>query len=248
MQRCVRTVHLSFIVEQLAPVRSLATSLASHGGPAQQYVPPTLSLAISWCTARANLVLAQFSHGHTNPAASLVHLTGCRNFNAPVKAYQVLASKSNTDSTRRQHQQALQHLRTFHQQHSISTGGARKVIEEQQKEEEQDPEKTKSHQTQFDRSLKSRKAKTAEHQSVIAHMSDVRTPRSLLNKSTKQSWEVSHKSSLALYYARLYTPLLHPASSTFMCIMSPENRALHKKACRLRIARLTSSSALHSRC
>ena len=71
-----------------------------------------------------------------------------------------------------------------------NVGGARKVIEEQKKDEEKDLESKRS-DTQFDRSLKARKAKNPEHQSVIAHMSDVRTPRSLLNKSKQYKWEVS---------------------------------------------------------
>lgn len=75
-----------------------------------------------------------------------------------------------------------------------STGGARKVIEEQEndaeKEKEQEPSKNDTH---FYRSLKARKAKSPEHQSVIAHMSDVRTPRSLLNKSQQHKWEVRPK-------------------------------------------------------
>lgn len=74
-----------------------------------------------------------------------------------------------------------------------SGGGARKVIDEQKKDEEKEKEKEPEPQpsdTHFDRSLKSRKAKNTEHQSVIAHMSDVRTPRSLLKSSEKLKWEV----------------------------------------------------------
>ena len=73
-----------------------------------------------------------------------------------------------------------------------SGGGARKVIDEQKKDEEKkkEPEPQPS-DTHFDRSLKARKAKNTEHQSVIAHMSDVRTPRSLLKSSEKLKWEVS---------------------------------------------------------
>lgn len=79
-----------------------------------------------------------------------------------------------------------------------SAGGARKVIDEQKKDEQKDEpkdeqkeEEPKSSDTKFDRSLKARKAKNTEHQSVIAHMSDVRTPRSLLKSSEKLKWEVS---------------------------------------------------------
>ena len=75
-----------------------------------------------------------------------------------------------------------------------SAGGARKVIDEQKKDEQKDKQKEeepKSSDTKFDRSLKARKAKNTEHQSVIAHMSDVRTPRSLLKSSEKLKWEVS---------------------------------------------------------
>lgn len=73
-------------------------------------------------------------------------------------------------------------------------GGARKVIEEQKRDEEKDKQKANEPQasdTKFDRSLKARKAKNSEHQSVIAHMSDVRTPRSLLKSSEKLKWEVN---------------------------------------------------------
>lgn len=75
---------------------------------------------------------------------------------------------------------------------TFTSGGARKVIDEQKKDEkkEKEPEPQPS-DTHFDRSLKSRKAKNTEHQSVIAHMSDVRTPRSLLKSSEKLKWEVS---------------------------------------------------------
>ena len=75
-----------------------------------------------------------------------------------------------------------------------SAGGARKIIDEQKKDEEKDKQKDEEPQssdTKFDRSLKARKAKNTEHQSVIAHMSDVRTPRSLLKSSEKLKWEVS---------------------------------------------------------
>ena len=74
-----------------------------------------------------------------------------------------------------------------------NAGGARKVIDEQEKDEGKDKQKDgepKSSDTKFDRSLKARKAKNTEHQSVIAHMSDVRTPRSLLKSSEKMKWEV----------------------------------------------------------
>ena len=79
---------------------------------------------------------------------------------------------------------------------TVSTGGARKVSDEQRKDEAKEKEREKDHEpkqsdTKFDRSLKARKAKNNEHQSVIAHMSDVRTPRSLLKSSEKQKWEVS---------------------------------------------------------
>lgn len=78
---------------------------------------------------------------------------------------------------------------------TVSTGGARKVIDEQRKDEAKEKEREKDQEpkqndTKFDRSLKARKAKNTEHQSVIAHMSDVRTPRSLLKSSEKQKWEV----------------------------------------------------------
>ena len=92
----------------------------------------------------------------------------------------------------------------------MGTGGARKVIELQEADE-------KEHQTDqkqaegsddgvrkemdFDKSLKKRESKLTAHQSVIAHMSDVRTPRSLLNKSQKQIWDVSSRT--------LYTELPH---------------------------------------
>lgn len=74
-----------------------------------------------------------------------------------------------------------------------NAGGARKVIDEQEKDEEKEKQKDgepSSNHTKFDRSLKARKAKNTEHQSVIAHMSDVRTPRSLLKSSEKLKWEV----------------------------------------------------------
>ena len=90
---------------------------------------------------------------------------------------------------------AHSHLRSLHWGPHVNAGGARKIIEQQQ-EEEQPQEKSKPHHTQFDKSLGARKAKTAQHQSVIAHMSDVRTPRSLLSKSTKQQWEVSLRDNL----------------------------------------------------
>ena len=76
---------------------------------------------------------------------------------------------------------------------ATTTGGARKIIEEQQKDEEKQKEREQEpthSSTKFDRSLKARKANTSEHQSVIAHMSDVRTPRSLLKSSEKMKWEV----------------------------------------------------------
>ena len=74
-------------------------------------------------------------------------------------------------------------------QRHVNNGGARKIIEQQEADEKEQAQ-LKTKQTKFDRSLGARKAKTAEHQSVIAHMSDVRTPRSLLNKSEQQKWEV----------------------------------------------------------
>ena len=80
----------------------------------------------------------------------------------------------------------------YHRKRTVTnTGGARKVIEQQETNEEKEKEEEPSrNDTHFDRSLKARKAKNPEHQSVIAHMSDVRTPRSLLNKSQQQKWEV----------------------------------------------------------
>ena len=74
-------------------------------------------------------------------------------------------------------------------QRHVNNGGARKIIEQQEADEKEQTQ-LKTKQTKFDRSLGARKAKTAEHQSVIAHMSDVRTPRSLLHKSQQQKWEV----------------------------------------------------------
>lgn len=82
----------------------------------------------------------------------------------------------------------------------MGTGGARKVIELQeadekeqhkQQQKEESSEDSVKRQTDFDKSLKKRETKLIAHQSVIAHMSDVRTPRSLLNKSQKQIWDVS---------------------------------------------------------
>ena len=81
----------------------------------------------------------------------------------------------------------------------MATGGARKNIELQeaderehrQQEEEKAAKQSGSGQTEFDKSLKKRDSKLTAHQSVIAHMSDVRTPRSLLNKSKAQVWDVS---------------------------------------------------------
>ncbi|KAA6417175.1 MAG: mitochondrial rna splicing [Trebouxia sp. A1-2] len=80
-------------------------------------------------------------------------------------------------------------LHSFQWQRQVNNGGARKIIEQQEADEKEQAQ-LKSKQTKFDRSLGARKAKNAEHQSVIAHMSDVRTPRSLLNKSEQQKWEV----------------------------------------------------------
>lgn len=76
---------------------------------------------------------------------------------------------------------------------ATTTGGARKIIDEQKKDEEKQKAKEQeaTHSgTKFDRSMKARKANNSEHQSVIAHMSDVRTPRSLLKSSEKMKWEV----------------------------------------------------------
>ncbi len=76
-------------------------------------------------------------------------------------------------------------------QRHVSNGGARKIIEQQEADEKEQAQLKTKH-TKFDRSLGARKAKrdraaaAAEHQSVIAHMSDVRTPRSLLNKPEQQ--------------------------------------------------------------
>ncbi|DBA77137.1 TPA: hypothetical protein ACH3X1_009713 [Trebouxia sp. C0004] len=80
-------------------------------------------------------------------------------------------------------------LHNLQWQRKVNSGGARKIIEQQEADEKEQAQ-LKAKQTKFDRSLGARKAKTAEHQSVIAHMSDVRTPRSLLNKSQQQKWEV----------------------------------------------------------
>ena len=80
-------------------------------------------------------------------------------------------------------------LHNLQWQRHANNGGARKIIEQQEADEKEQAQ-LKTKQTKFDRSLGARKAKTAEHQSVIAHMSDVRTPRSLLNKSQQQMWEV----------------------------------------------------------
>ena len=80
-------------------------------------------------------------------------------------------------------------LHNLQWQRRINIGGARKIIEQQEADEKEQAQ-LKTKQSKFDRSLGSRKAKTAEHQSVIAHMSDVGTPRSLLNKSQQQKWEV----------------------------------------------------------
>jgi len=80
-------------------------------------------------------------------------------------------------------------LHNLQWQRQVNNGGARKIIEQQEADEKEQAQ-LKTKQTKFDRSLGARKAKNAEHQSVIAHMSDVRTPRSLLNKSQQQKWEV----------------------------------------------------------
>lgn len=117
-----------------------------------------------------------------------------------------------------QHRQGFMHSAhlPFYQQSTrtaTTTGGARKVIDEQQRDEEkqkeQEQEPTHSG-TKFDRSLKARKANNSEHQSVIAHMSDVRTPRSLLKSSEKMKWEVDffpHPSPhIALYVGLLSMP------------------------------------------
>ena len=90
---------------------------------------------------------------------------------------------------------STQQLHSHNLQRNINSGGARKVIE-QQEADEKEQELLKAKQTKFDRSLGARKAKNAEHQSVIAHMSDVRTPRSLLHKSQQQKWEVQSASML----------------------------------------------------
>ncbi|DBB16706.1 TPA: hypothetical protein ACH3X3_014952 [Trebouxia sp. C0006] len=63
-------------------------------------------------------------------------------------------------------------------QRHVSNGGARKIIEQQEADEKEQAQLKTKH-TKFDRSLGARKAKrdraaaAAEHQSVIAHMSDV---------------------------------------------------------------------------
>lgn len=80
-------------------------------------------------------------------------------------------------------------LHNLQWQRQVNNGGARKIIEQQEADEKEQTQ-LKTKQTKFDRSLGAHKAKTAEHQSVIAHMSDVRTPRSLLHKSQQQKWEV----------------------------------------------------------
>lgn len=81
----------------------------------------------------------------------------------------------------------------------MATGGARKQIELQEADEKEHREQEEAkaaelsgkRQTEFDKSLKKRDTKLTAHQSVIAHMSDVRTPRSLLHKSQAQVWDVS---------------------------------------------------------
>ncbi len=89
-------------------------------------------------------------------------------------------------------------LHNLQWQRHVNNGGARKIIEQQEADEKEQTQ-LKTKQTKFDRSLGARKAKTAEHQSVIAHMSDVRTPRSLLNKSQQQKWEVESALSAAQF-------------------------------------------------
>lgn len=117
-----------------------------------------------------------------------------------------------------EHQKQHHESKRGHQcqwQMHMGTGGARKVIELQEADEKEHQTDQKEaegsddgvrKETDFDKSLKKRESKLTAHQSVIAHMSDVRTPRSLLNKSQKQIWDVSSQI--------LYTESLHASCQT----------------------------------
>ena len=200
MLRSLQTIQLSCLTEHLPTLRGLTSLLAQQPRVASDALPINCPSLVQ-PSAIAQSASVTGLHRHAHSISSVIAVGGTHIHGTPFSMHTTVSYALATTSmplhdagTYSTLQHNLPHpasqLRTFHSQRHLSAGGARKVIEQQQQEEKKEQENLKAHQTQFDRSLGARKAKNAEHQSVIAHMSDVRTPRSLLNKSTKQTWEV----------------------------------------------------------
>ncbi len=197
--------QLSSFARHLLPLRHSTGYFFAHHPCSQEHLTSVASVAGTYSRGHAGLGLSDCTASRHQPASyhnvhTSCHILHCPSSTPPHQHAGLLNNHWPLSS----HSPPLvqicctagqKHLHSFHWQRQVNTGGARKVIE-QQEQDEQEQAQLKAKQTKFDRSLGSRKAKTAEHQSVIAHMSDVRTPRSLLSKSAQQKWEVSCKTSV----------------------------------------------------
>ena len=233
------TPQLSCVVKHLLPFRNSTGYFFAHPPCIQKQFKLIASLAGSCSRAHVGLSLSDCPGSRNQPASHPVFHTSSHslptNCLGPWQQHPesrhaehlVLSDAKTPVRLKLSRGSPPTALHRFCWQRPISSGGARKVVE-QQAADEKEQAQLRGKQTKSDRFLGARKAKDAEHQSVIALMSDVRVPRSLLNKSAQQKWEVGHvcqhlphqglwTADASAHHAIIAALHQHPKSSNSQC-------------------------------